>query len=285
MDYIKTSSQSSDLNSLQCNAPRPNIYTKFIEDQIQRDISLRITAIRETFEETGILLCRQNDLNKGEINGFCHSFVDFDRHYWQNLVHNDPTQFLTLCKKFDVVPDLTALFDWTAWLTPVTFPKRFAAVFYLAALDHTPDVLLESNEAACFSWDTPMESIRQHLSNQINLHPPQFYELSRLLNFNRIHELIEFARVRSQKGVTLMFPIIQKCSDGTVSLMPGDDAYTESKELKTEDLTIEQYRLKATNLHRIEWFHTGKIAIQSDFPIGDGHLPPINVTTENESKL
>lgn len=39
---------------------RPQIF-KTPQNELSRDISLRITAIRETFEECGILMCRRKD--------------------------------------------------------------------------------------------------------------------------------------------------------------------------------------------------------------------------------
>lgn len=39
---------------------RPKIF-RSLQDELPREISLRITAIRETFEECGVLVCRQKD--------------------------------------------------------------------------------------------------------------------------------------------------------------------------------------------------------------------------------
>lgn len=41
-------------------AERPEIY-RSRQDELPKEISLRITAIRETFEESGILMCRHKD--------------------------------------------------------------------------------------------------------------------------------------------------------------------------------------------------------------------------------
>lgn len=87
-----------------------------------REISLRITAIRETFEEVGILLCKPK---KAEYNSiYSHCLESFDRKMWQKAVHNDSTKFLELCKELNVIPDLWSLHEWAAWLTPATFKKR-----------------------------------------------------------------------------------------------------------------------------------------------------------------
>lgn len=49
-----------NFTSLTPNTPvRPSIF-KFRPNELPREISLRITAIRETFEECGILICKQS---------------------------------------------------------------------------------------------------------------------------------------------------------------------------------------------------------------------------------
>ncbi|XP_054082294.1 acyl-coenzyme A diphosphatase NUDT19 isoform X2 [Zeugodacus cucurbitae] len=280
LNYIKSFSQSTDPNIFRCNFPRPAVFTNNDRGQMQREFSMRITALRETFEETGILLCRKRLSTRNKLcSNYSHSFEDFDRAYWQNRVHNDHTQFFTLCKELDVVPDLWSLFEWAAWLTPITFKKRFETGFYLVAVEDTPGVILESNEAANFSWKTPMEFIRDYFNKELYLPPPQLYELSRLLNFSRLDELINFARVRSSKGISLMLPVIQKCADGTVSLMPGDDLYNnnieETNKVNAETITIEQFRSDVKNLHRVEYFKNGSVFIQHNCSLTDGHLPPV----------
>lgn len=109
-----------------------------------REISLRITAIRETFEEVGLLLCKPKKDNGNGIYGYVKE--DFDRKKWQKEVHNDSTKFLELCKELDVIPDLWSLHEWSAWLTPATFKKRFETAFYIVAVNHQPNLIIEEHE-------------------------------------------------------------------------------------------------------------------------------------------
>ncbi|XP_053959779.1 acyl-coenzyme A diphosphatase NUDT19 [Anastrepha ludens] len=280
LDHINSFRNTKDLNLFHCKKPRPNIFTSNIDQEIPRDISLRITAIRETFEETGILLCLERN-NKTTIS-YGQIYENFDRRYWQYRVHNDHTQFLALCKELNVVPDLWSLHEWTAWLTPTTFTKRFETAFYVVAMEHMPEVLLESNEAASFMWKTPVEFVTLYFSKYLFLPPPQLYELSRLWHFTRLNELLEFAQVRSQKGITLMLPVVQQCIDGRVNLMPGDDLYPSdptqgSSPVEPINISIKQYREMAKNLHRMEFFDNNKVIIQLNCSLADGHLPPVNI--------
>lgn len=93
---------------------------------IYRELSLRITAIRETFEELGVIFCRsRKSLASTDGNGYGHFREDFDRKHWQSLIHNDASKFLSLCEELDIVPDVWSLYEWSNWFTPSTFKKRF----------------------------------------------------------------------------------------------------------------------------------------------------------------
>ena len=51
--------------------------------------------------------------------------------------------------------------------------------------------------------------------------PPQLYELRRLLNFNTISTLREYADIRDKCGTERIFPVHIKCSDGYLRVFPG----------------------------------------------------------------
>ncbi|XP_017069825.1 nucleoside diphosphate-linked moiety X motif 19 isoform X2 [Drosophila eugracilis] len=126
--------------------PRPEIFqTKADKEAIEPSLALRLTAIRETFEELGILLCRDNK-SLTSTSGYGKFHDQFDRVHWQHTVHNDASQFLELCKELEVLPDVWSLHEWSAWRTPSTFKKRFETAFFMTALEQEPSVHIEPNE-------------------------------------------------------------------------------------------------------------------------------------------
>lgn len=96
----------------------------FILSVYPRELSLRIAAIREAFEELGVIFCRDRKHIAGDSGGYGNFRENFDRSHWQKLVHNDSNKFLTLCEELDIVPDLWSLYEWSNWFTPSTFKKR-----------------------------------------------------------------------------------------------------------------------------------------------------------------
>lgn len=107
-----------------------------------------------------------------------------------------------------------------------------------------------------------------------------------------IDQVVQFARERSARGSTLICPVQYKCSDAAIFVFPGDDLYPQGYDYITEhgdfekykDLTAEQLRKQARNLHRSE--HTGLHAqtLYQSIEAFNGHLS-VNGDNKHLSKL
>ncbi|XP_037959769.1 nucleoside diphosphate-linked moiety X motif 19-like [Teleopsis dalmanni] len=254
-----------------------------------RDISLRITAIREAFEEVGILLCRDKRTLNADTNGCALFNEDFDRVYWQNLIHNDAKQFIQLCKKLQVVPDLWCLYEWSVWRSPMTSPRKFDTVFYFVGLDQLPNLLLEPTEVQEKLWLTPFDSLQYFTKRTIWLPYIQYYEISRLTNIFNWSHLLRFTIGRSKKGSTLLMPLYYRCKEGLVATLSGDDFYhvmpTLIKETITFDGSLDQFRKVTQRSHRLVLlFDIFDIQVELNIPPIDEHLSPLKVKL-SEPKL
>ncbi|XP_055389833.1 acyl-coenzyme A diphosphatase NUDT19-like isoform X2 [Condylostylus longicornis] len=237
---------------------RPPIFKNNF-NAIDREISLRINAIRETFEEVGVLLCRKkSELDFSKSNGFGNFHENFDRIKWQEVVHNDASRFLELCETLDVVPDVWNLSEWSDWLTPASFSaRRFETAFFIVMLNTFPNVHGEPHEVKNIYWDTPERYFDMHKSEKLWIPPPQFYELKKLSNFHSIDDIINLVKKRSNEGLTLFLPVNYACKDGMVAVMPGDDMYPDNPNDQTSTITVEktmeEFRKTSKNLHRSEY--------------------------------
>jgi nucleoside diphosphate-linked moiety X motif protein 19 len=119
---------------LYANAPHPDCIP---------EVGYRISAIRETFEETGVLFCKPIQTHQQSSKVLK---ID-DLIEWQKRVHHNPEEFLRLCKKYFLLPDLWSLYEWSNWLTPVNMgPKRYDTIFYICVVDNLPDVRIDGSE-------------------------------------------------------------------------------------------------------------------------------------------
>lgn len=132
---------------------------------IPSEIAFRICAIRETFEESGVLIARSTKslhvvespwsilrANK-EHCAVYHSEKDTTKLVeWRQRVTADPMQFLGLCSDLGIVPDVWSLYDWSNWLTPPVPGNikkkwtRFDTAFYLCCLKDLPCVAEDASE-------------------------------------------------------------------------------------------------------------------------------------------
>ncbi|OXA63572.1 nucleoside diphosphate-linked moiety X motif 19 [Folsomia candida] len=257
-----------DLGSFQFfdkNAHTPEIYSREGTDAFPYPSSVvfRLAAIRETFEEVGILICRKTD----RASNLCDYDYDYEQlsdrkvvQAWQTKIRKSPEEFINLCVELKCVPDLNALSDWSEWLTPTSLkPKaRFDTIFYMLILPKMPRVAYDTHEVASAQWASSASLLKDHLEGKIKLMPPQLYELSRMLNLKSIPEFEERVLRRQKLGIERFFPIVEQALDGILFLLPGDDRYSKEPDVLTFskpqklDQTFEQLQSSGQKFHRAQ---------------------------------
>lgn len=85
----------------------------------------RMAAIRETFEESGIVLARNNGF------GRLIEVPEKEREEGRRLVHGSEVPFSQWLSKHGGRADLEGLTPFTRWVTPTNVPKRFTTQMYL----------------------------------------------------------------------------------------------------------------------------------------------------------
>lgn len=121
---------------------------------IPKHLSLRVTAIRETFEECGILLCRKINSHKTEsFTTANHLEIDsIDR--WRKSVQKNASSFIDLCNQNNCYPDVGALHLWSNWLSPPLLKTKFDTKFFLAFIESSVDASPDGIETSQMSVST-----------------------------------------------------------------------------------------------------------------------------------
>ena len=151
----------------------------------------RHAAIRECFEESGILLARKQE-NAEELV----ELAEQERDEGRKAVHAEKVLFAEWVKEKGGRMDVEGLVPFTRWLTPANIPKRYSTQMYLYFLPlesgpelgkrttqmhiPTPDGGIE-HTAAKFAWAE--EWIEAALKGECVLFPPQFFLLSLVADF------------------------------------------------------------------------------------------------------
>ncbi|KAI9172208.1 putative nudix hydrolase-like protein [Paramyrothecium foliicola] len=146
----------------------------------------RLGAVRECFEETGILLAKR----RGELFNVA---AGDERDAARRRIHGNETRFVDWVRSLGGVPDTDGLVPFTRWLTPTNVPKRFTTQMYvymlpLAQADAPPSEMLVATpdngvEHTAATFGSPQAFLRRLAANDIILFPPQAYLLHHLARF------------------------------------------------------------------------------------------------------
>lgn len=130
-----------------CRAPLFATDREQLGSPLPGEVAFRICAIRETFEEAGILLLvpgRGPAAGSGPAPPLPAERLPpaAELSEWRRRVQEDPACFLQLCRHLGCVPNIWALQEWSNWLTPVERAgrgaRRYDAAFYLCCLERRP---------------------------------------------------------------------------------------------------------------------------------------------------
>ncbi|KAK7115075.1 acyl-coenzyme A diphosphatase NUDT19-like [Littorina saxatilis] len=236
---------------------------------IPSEIAFRICAIRETFEEAGVLLVRSVDQSSYDFNASAAYPYHFGEDHsskveeWRHKVVQNPLAFLTLCENLEVVPDVWSLYNWSNWLTPhfdtvidKEKGKRYDTAFFITCVGEKPYVAEDAKEAVHSEWVSPLQMIEDFAENRVQLAPPQLYEASRLVNCNTVDALLGYLQRQARQPVERWMPVMIKCADGVIFTFPGDSLYPKKPDLEGEHPTLkreeklQELKSQSSQLHR-----------------------------------
>ena len=165
--------------------------------------SLFVAAIRETFEEAGLLLgrlaagWRMDNARRAVAEG---------------------ALFSTLVEHLDAA----ALVPWVRWVTPEISPKRFDARFFLARAPEDQEPRVDGHEVTEGLWITPAEAIERWMRGDILLPPATAKSLDSLSVHHAVTDALEAAARRPPPVVT---PLVWNDGGRAYISLPGDSRH------------------------------------------------------------
>lgn len=254
---------------------------------IPGDVAFRICALRETFEESGVLLVvpkteekrllqRPQDTiptTNHPINNICSDELK----KWRALVNKCPSNFIRMCIELEVLPNIWALQEWSNWLTPEGRygGKRYDTAFFICCIEEIPHTLQDQKEIELFQWSIPSAVLQSYHAEEFWIAPPQFYELGRLCHFHSLSDLHKFASERATEGCEQWMPVIIVEDDHHVSLLPGDKRYPVNNSENTSASTEPLLKHDVSALHRMVIVDSYNIRLQINVTPKYKHLLPV----------
>ncbi len=169
--------------------PRDLLHRQLAEPELDaaRACGLYVAALREAFEESGILFAHGPDgqapdaVRAGERLRAGANFADVLREMSLQLT----TRFL--------VP-------WSRWITPKlasVSSQRFDTRFFVAAVPAGQDAVHDNVETTHSTWLHPRQALEDYWEHRIELAPPQIMSLVQLLRHDTVQAVLDDTRQRA----------------------------------------------------------------------------------------
>jgi 8-oxo-dGTP pyrophosphatase MutT (NUDIX family) len=196
--------------------PLPQLHRSLNEHDIEplTAASLYVAAMREAFEESGVL--------------FAHGASATQVEHGTRLLREGIT-FDAMLAQLTLRLNSSSMLPWSRWITPrqpsVT-NKRFDTRFFVAAVPTGQVARHDDHEATDSVWLSPRAALTQYWAGQIELAPPQIMSLAQLARHTEVASVLQAAR---HAPPAVVAPEAFD-DDGTrVICYPGDERHSVSQ--------------------------------------------------------
>lgn len=177
-------------------------------------------AIRELFEETGVLLARRAGedarLDDGES---LRSRLNAGTLAWPELLASEG---LTLaCDR---------LHYFSFWVTPRVFDRRYSTRFFLARAPAGQRARHDGGELTDSRWLRPPDALAREAAGDMSLPPPTRATLEALARFEDLDAALEWARGCEKDGVNCLLPAVLGEGGRRRIVLPGSPDYPADHE-------------------------------------------------------
>lgn len=191
----------------------------------QPPLAYWIAAVREAFEESGVLLARRSDgapLNPqslaAERERLCAGELDMP----------------ALCRRHRLQLTLDRLTPFARWITPTIRPQQFDTWFFVAPLPAGQNARHDGGENLDSMWIRPAEAIERARAGQLPLVFPTWMNLARLAH-PRHADVNAVLQAAAGAPVVTVQPEVQPHPEGRIMTIPDDAGYGPARWLISTD--------------------------------------------------
>ena len=178
-----------------------------------------VAAIRELFEEAGVLLAYDQKGNLFQVRN--REEREKLLHY-RKLLQEDKTNICEIAQKEDLLFALDQLHYYAHWITPEAQSQRFDTHFFLTRYPSGQEASHDQKETTAGIWITPMKALEENLKGEVILSPPTLKTLEDLSRFKSIEEVFNSQK---KKDIRSILPILATISGCPLIIFPWDPEY------------------------------------------------------------
>jgi 8-oxo-dGTP pyrophosphatase MutT (NUDIX family) len=186
-----------------------------------------VAAVRECFEEAGILLAEREDgkpLSAGDAGGDGARRLAAHRH----ALNAGSTTLAEICRAESLLLTTDRMEPFSHWITPRGAPRRFDTRFFVAAAPAGQSAVHDEGETIASRWIRPAEALARHADGTFDLLLPTLESLTALDRFTSASAVLEASRQVTE--VPAMVPRVRVEEDRVRVFLPGDAGYEDASE-------------------------------------------------------
>jgi 8-oxo-dGTP pyrophosphatase MutT (NUDIX family) len=172
----------------------------------------RVAAVRECFEEAGILLA--HDAHTGAPATPAPE--------WRDALNAGHATLAQVLARDELVIDATDLRVFAHWLTPTGAPRRYDTWFFVARAPEGQDGAHDDAELVASEWVHPVAALARHERGEIDLILPTLRSLQALARFSSVAALF-VALDQLPRDADGRLCVVAEASGERV-VLPDDDA-------------------------------------------------------------
>lgn len=188
-------------------------------DVDQGGLAYWVAALRETFEEAGVLLTARPGPH--EVVDALGPRLREHRH----RLNAGELDFVDLIEQEDLLLDTSSVHYTARWVTPVGSPRRFDARFFVAGMPQGQTPVRDEGETIDEAWFRPADALDQWRAGHITMMSPTVRMLSSLARFDSAAHVLEAgATDQPDERARVVDP------DGEYHVvLPGDPGYDDAE--------------------------------------------------------
>jgi len=208
----------SYVKGIDCYQARQKLQEPNLSDD--KSLGLYFAALRETFEEAGVLLAYDA---AGEIITFSDEERAKRFSGYRLKLHENEINLIGFAELEDIYFALDFLTPYSHWITPEIEQKRFDTRFFLTLMPIGQTPIHDAIEMTESLWITPSMALKKHHNDEIILMPPTLKTIEELNDFDSAKDLLSHAR---SVNILTILPQAFTTSDSFGVKLPHDPEYT-----------------------------------------------------------
>lgn len=175
--------------------------------------ALVCAAVRETFEESGVLLAGPSE--DSVVADTTGDDWEADRVALESR-ELSMTEFLT---RRGLVLRTDLLGTWSGWLTPIFEPKRYRTWFFMAGLPEGQRTRDVSTESSSVVWRSALSAVDEVDAGEMAMLPPTYLTC---LHVGQHATAAEVLAATGDRRVEMFMPEVERLGDGYTLSMPDE---------------------------------------------------------------